>query len=408
MPGAKPPVTLLPDEQVPLGELGDDGAVTSDGQVRVALLLPLTGPDAQIGKVMMDAAVMALFDVADTKLHLTPYDTQGTPQGAAKAAEQAMADGAQLVLGPLFSTSVEQVKPITRAYGVNLIGFSNNRLVAGDGAYLIGLMPREQIGRIVGYAAQQGVRRFATLVPETPYGEQVIEDLQDAVNRVGGVITKVQTYPADTRDLSAAVRQLADYHARQVILERRKAALRRVGSAAAKRELAELDKLDTLGDLNYDALLLPQNSAQLKIIASLLPFYDIDTAHVRLLGMTAWHNQDLASEQALIGAWYPAPQIEAQIQFNKRFSAMYGYEAPMLAMLAYDASALASVLGRAEGGPDFSAAAITNPNGYAGTAGIFRFLANGQAQRSLAVMEVRKERVRILSPAPKTFQDLAF
>lgn len=401
-------MVLLPDERVPAGEFGDAGAAGHDGVVRVAVLLPLSGPDEAIGKILMDATLMALFDVADTKLFLTPYDTTGTPEGARAAAEKALEDGAQLMLGPLFSTSVKEVAQLVRGHGVNLIAYSNNRAVAEDGAFLIGLMPREQISRIVGYAGQQGIKRFATLVPETAFGNQVVEDLQDAVTKAGGIITKVQTYPPETRDLSQAVRALADYNARQKALELRKREVKRRRGAAAKRELAQLEKLDTLGDLNYDAILLPQHGAQLKIVASLLPFYDIDTARVRILGMTSWHNQELGTEQPLIGSWYPAPQVEAQKQFSKRFTSKFGYKAPMLATLAYDAAALAAVLARSAGGANFSANAIANPDGYAGTAGIFRFRPDGQAQRSLAIMEVRKSRIRVLSPGPKTFRDLLF
>ena len=377
-----------------------------DGLQRVAILLPLSGPDSAIGKAMLDAAQMAVFDIANDDFRLTPYDTRGTPEGARAAAERALGAGVRLILGPLFSTSVAEITPLTRQAGVNLIAFSNNRAVAAEGAYLVGMLPSEQVQRIVGYAGNQGLRRFAALVPETPFGQQIALDLRDAVARFGGVVTKVQTYPAGQRDLSQAVRDLGDYKEREAALKVRVAQLKRRRDARAQRELRELEKRETLGDVGYDAILLPQHGSTLKAIAALLPFYDIDTAKVQLLGMASWHEPGLGTEPPLVGAWYPAPQLEARLEFDKRFSDTYGYSAPLLATLAYDATALASLLARMDGGADFSVNAITSPSGFAGTGGIFRFLPDGQSQRRLAVMEVRPNRVRVLSPSQQSFRDL--
>ena len=392
------------------GDVSTDDTVTSqpvpDGVTRVAVLLPLSGPDSTIGKAMLDAAQMAVFDIANDDFRLTPFDTAGTPEGARAAAEKALSGGARLILGPLFSTSVAEVAPLAREAGINVIAFSNNRAVAAEGTYLIGMLPSEQVERVVAYAGEQGLRRFAALVPESPFGQQVALDLQEIVARFGGVVTKVQTYPPGQRDLSQSVRDLGDFTAREAALKVRLAQLKRRRDAAAQRELRELEKQETLGDVGYDAILLPQHGSTLKAIAALLPFYDIDTAKVQLLGMASWHEPGLGTEPPLVGAWYPAPQLEARLEFDKRFSDTYGYSAPLLATLAYDATALAAALARMEGGPNYSVGAITSPSGFAGTGGIFRFLPDGQSQRRLAIMEVRPSRIRVLSPASQSFRDL--
>lgn len=398
-PGPSSGEPSAPLSREPIGPL-------ADGIVRVAILLPLSGPDSGIGKAMLDAAQMAVFDIADDRFRLMPFDTAGKSEVARAAAEKALAENVRLILGPLFSTSVAEVAPLGRAAGVNVIAFSNNRAVAGDGSYLIGLLPSEQVRRVVAYAGAQGLRRFAALVPETPFGQQVAMDLRRAVAPFGGVVTRVETYPPEVQDLSEAVRQLGDFQARRAALLRRKKELEGRRDAASRRELRALENRETMGDVAYDAILLPQHGSRLKSIAAMMPFYDIDTAKVRLLGMASWDQSDLGSEPPLVGAWYPAPQIDARREFNRRFSDMYGYGAPVLATLAYDATALAAVLGRGENGPDFSAAAITSASGFAGTGGVFRFLPNGHSQRQLAIMEVRPDRVRVLDPAPRSFADL--
>ena len=110
-------------------------------ETRVAILLPLSGPRAALGRVVLDAAMLALFEVADGQFALRPYDTAGTADGAATAAETAVADGVKLVIGPVFSDAVRGAAPVIQAADLNMLAFSNNRDVAEPGIYLSGLLP---------------------------------------------------------------------------------------------------------------------------------------------------------------------------------------------------------------------------------------------------------------------------
>ncbi|MFM2130582.1 MAG: hypothetical protein RL477_2128, partial [Pseudomonadota bacterium] len=148
--------------------------------VRIAVLLPLSGPEAKLGQALLNAAQLALFSIADESFTLLPFDTRGTPEGAAAAARRAVDDGARLVLGPVFSASVAAAAPITRAAGIQMVSFSNDRAVAGNGVYIMGFTPETQIGRITGYAAARGVRRIAAVVPAGAFGERVLASLTAA------------------------------------------------------------------------------------------------------------------------------------------------------------------------------------------------------------------------------------
>ena len=125
---------------------------------RVAILLPLTGPSAALGATLLNAAQLALFHFADRKFELLPHDTHGTPEGAAEAAQFAIADGATLILGPLFSQEVEAVAPAARAAGVRVIAFTSDKRVASDGVFIMGFRPDEQVDRVVRFAYGRGVR----------------------------------------------------------------------------------------------------------------------------------------------------------------------------------------------------------------------------------------------------------
>jgi ABC-type branched-subunit amino acid transport system substrate-binding protein len=336
-----------------------------------------------------------------------PYDTEGNPESARAAAQGAVRDGARLILGPLFSASVRAASPVARAAGVNLVPFSNNRDVAGNGVFIIGLMPSDQIRRVIRYAASRGHLRFAALAPDSAYGRQVVESARNAAADIGGVLSHVELFAPDGSDLDAVIRRLGRYDDRRSALLSQRKTLKGDAHPNAARRLARLKGVETLGEVGFDALLVPVGGERLKQIAALLPYYDIETSRTRLLGVSSWLTPGLGREPPLVGAWFAAPRTEAGSDFERRYRELYGVAPHDLAALAYDATALAAVLARGENGGDFSDIALTSPNGFAGTAGIFRFQANGQVQRGLAVLEVEPWRFREVSPSPETFEALS-
>lgn len=373
---------------------------------RVALLLPLTGPHAGLGAALLDAAQLALFELAGDDLVLLPRDTQGTPEGAQRAAAEVIEEGASLILGPVFAASVSAVGPAARASGVNVVAFSTDSSVAGEGVFIMGFLPPAEVERVVAFAHAQGESRFAALVPNSPYGYAVVEELQRAAASRGAVVTRVEFYGADADATAEVVRRLARYDQRRDALLRQKRELEGKDDEISRQALKRLGRLETIGEVGFDALMLADGGATLLAVVPLLPYYDIDPAEVRMLGTGLWDDPAILKELALVGGWFAAPPPDKRAAFEERYQATYGRPPARLATLAYDAMALAAVLARAEGGPDFSVPALTAPNGFAGRDGIFRFHVDGVVERGLAVLEVTPEGFRVVSPAPESFAPL--
>ena len=120
----------------PLSSGIDVSPILADGaarRTRIGLLLPLSGPKAPVGTALLNAAQLALFDARQTEVGLIVRDTKGTPAGAQAAAQSALAEGAALLVGPFFATSVAAAAPQARARQVAVIAFSNDPAVAGNG-----------------------------------------------------------------------------------------------------------------------------------------------------------------------------------------------------------------------------------------------------------------------------------
>jgi ABC-type branched-subunit amino acid transport system substrate-binding protein len=171
---------------------------------RVAVLVPLSGPNAGIGRSLANAANLALSDSGETRIQITAYDTA---RGAGAAANRALAEGNRLFLGPLLAEDVRDVAPIARRSDVPVVTFSNDVSVAGNGVYLLGFVPSQSIERVVRHARGTGVQRFAALVPSGTYGQRASQALIGSVEAAGGRMVAMQTFertPAGVR--AAAVR----------------------------------------------------------------------------------------------------------------------------------------------------------------------------------------------------------
>jgi branched-chain amino acid transport system substrate-binding protein len=378
--------------------------MAGEGTVRVALLVPLSGPAAKLGQGMLNAAQMALFQFSNDRFELLPHDTKGTVDGALAAAQLAIGDGAQLILGPLLSQSVQAVGPIARAANVPVIGFSNDRTVAGNGIYVMGFLPSAQTDRVLSYAIGRGLTRFGLLAPDNAFGAAVLQTMQQVTLRSGAQITRARLYNPNADDYTDVVREISDFDARKQELKRQISELKKLDDAVSKKTLERLEQLQTAGDLPFNVLLVADGGKRLQQIAALLPFFDVDPAVVKVLGIGQWDVPGLGNEPALVGAWYAAPDPAARTDFVKEYAATFGEQPPRLATLAYDAMALAAVLGQGETGPDFSTASLASPNGYWGRDGIFRLTSSGITERGLAVLEVTRKGSKIVDPAPVSFQ----
>jgi branched-chain amino acid transport system substrate-binding protein len=358
------------------GEEAGGGAIDTGPPrpgVKVAFLLPLSGGASQnVAKALKQAGELALFDFDNPNVELVPKDTGSTPEGARQAAQEAVKEGAELIIGPLFANEVAAAAPEAQSASVPMIAFSSDRKVAGNGVYLLSFLAGSDVPRIVSYAISRGKTRFAALVPQTEYGRLVEQSFLGAVNQLGGQVVAVKSYPQDANGMVSPVREIA--------------------ALAKKGEPPQID-----------ALFMPAAADSLPALAPLLPYAEIDTNAVQLLGSSGWDYTGVGKEKALVGAWFPAPDPKGWTEFTKRYVETYGEVPPRLSTLAYDAVSLAISLSNNPAGSRFTQETLTRSNGFSGIDGLFRLRTDGTSERGFAILEVQRYGNQVIEPAPNGF-----
>ncbi len=362
-------------------------------QNRVALLVPLTGPNAALGQSIANAANMALLEAGERRVNLRVYDTG---PGAEAAAEKALAEGARLFLGPLLAPDVRAVAPIATARGIPVISFTNDASLAGGDIYVMGFQPGQSVARVVSYARSRGIDRFAALVPSGVYGQRASTAFLRAVEAVGGHSVAVVNYPHDPAKMVAAARQVTAYDART------KAALR----APAVRPDGTVAPVATrIAPVAFQALLIADAGTVAAQLAQPLAQFGAASGSVVLLGTELWNNEPaLANAKGLRGAMFAAVPDGRFASLTTRYRAKFGGSPSRLASFGYDSVLLVnSLAGNWAYGTPFPKAALANPQGFAGIDGVFRFTPSGIAERALEVQQIGGGAITTVSPAPKSF-----
>jgi Periplasmic binding protein len=341
------------------------GNTIGSGPVRVGLVLPLSaagGIGAAAGAIR-NAADLAMSEFDKPDITLLIKDDRGDPAGARDAVQQALGEGAELILGPFTAVAVQQCSPLAKTAGRPMIAFSSDTSVAQPGVYLLSFAPQTDVARIIGFAAGRGKKSIAALLPEGAFGNVIAAEYQQQIASLGLTQGPVQRYAPG--QAAAAARALAG----------------QIGGS--------------------DALLVTDLTDAMAVTADAIGAAGI--RNVQMLGTGVWNDLSVLQKPALQGGWFAAPDAAGFNSFAERYRKRFNTSPTRTATIGYDSVALAAALVRTQGGARFAPQTLTNPSGFAGQDGVFRFRPDGTNERALAVLQVTNRAAQVISPSPRGF-----
>lgn len=365
-PTMQPRAELTPQPVQPTNA-APTGDTIGTGPVRIALIAPITQGAGQsvVGASLRNAAELAVAESGSNEVTFLVKDDQSTPDGARAAAQQALSEGAELIVGPLFAGGVKEAGRLAKAANKPLIGFSTDASAATRGVYLLSFLIETYVDRIVAFAASKGKKSIAALAPESDYGNVALAEFQSYAASKGVRVAMIERYNSGT--LAAAAGRIA------------------------------------AGSSTIDALFVPEQPDGMPAVAQALGAARIDTKRVQVLGTGVWNDVRVLKLPALQGAWFSTPEAGGFAVFAQRYRAKFNADPARIATLGYDAASLVAALARTQGSQRFAESVLTSASGFNGADGIFRFRADGLNDRGLAVMQVSNGAASVISPAPRSF-----
>lgn len=365
-----------------LGGLGGSPSgprIDTTKPVPVALLVPRgsgQASDELLANNLENAARLAMRDLQGAQIDLRVYGTAGNAGTAASQAAQAVNDGAQIIIGPLYAEAANAAGVAVAPRNVNVLAFSNNTTIAGGNVFVLGSTFDNTANRLVSYAAQQGKDRIVVVHAQDVAGQLGRNAIQQAISRSGAALVGTVDYPLSQQGLVAAVPRV-------------KSAVDSSGANAV--------------------FMTASPAAGLPLLSQLLPEAGISPATTQYAGLTRWdlpvQTLDLPGLQ---GGWFTVPDPSRSSAFRSQYQAAYGSAPHPLAGLAFDGIAAIGALVAQGNAGALTGAGLTQGSGFQGASGIFRFRPDGTNQRGLAVATVRDNKAVIIDAAPRGFGGAGF
>ncbi|WP_121063188.1 penicillin-binding protein activator [Chachezhania antarctica] len=351
-------------------------SINPGAPVVVALLVPKSSAErgiSAIGQSLENSARMAVTDLDGTQIDLRVYDTAGDPALAASAGSRAVADGAKIIIGPLFQESTAAVAAATAGSGVNILSFSNNASLAyaESNVFILGATFKNTADRLVSYAARNDKRNMVVVHGTDVPGQLGYQAVQSALS--GSPAREVGTvvYEPSQEAVVASVGRIRD----------------EVGTSGA------------------NAIFFTSNTqGALPLYAQMLPEAGLISPSPQFIGLTRWDiPPQTLGYKGVEGAWFALPDPTKSSAFRARYKSTYGAEPHPIGGLGYDGIAAVGALVASGNSNALTGRSLTQSRGFQGTGGIFRLLPDGTNERGLAVATVRDKQVVVIDPAPTSF-----
>jgi ABC-type branched-subunit amino acid transport system substrate-binding protein len=360
------------------GPTGGGGAAS--GKIQVALLVPSgsgQASDELLARSLQNAARMAIADLGGAaKVDLRVYNTAGQPAQAAAMATKAVAEGAQVILGPVFAQEANAAGVAVAASGVNVLAFSNNPDIAGNNVFVMGPTFGNTANRLASYAVRHGKSKIMIVHDRTPAGEQGRAAIAQGIASAGGTLVATGSYEFSQQGVVAAAPGIAD-------------------AAKTKGAQAVFLTADTAGAL--------------PMVSQLLADKGLTSASSQFIGLTRW---DIPAQTlglpSVQNGWFALPDPALYAQFQSRYQAAYKEPPHPIAGLAYDGIAAIGALMKKAGPGPLSRQALTQGAGFVGVNGIFRLRPDGTNERGLAIAQIQGGKAVVIDPAPRSFGGAGF
>ncbi|PQO24643.1 penicillin-binding protein activator [Rhodobacteraceae bacterium WD3A24] len=365
--------------EIGLSPGGGGARLSAQETVDVALLVPGgsgdSGNDA-LARNLENAARMAVADLGTDRIELRVYDTAGRPERAGEVARRAAADGADIILGPVFSGAARAAGQAVADHGINVLSFSNNPEVAGGNVFVLGPTFANTARRLLAHAGTQEIGRVAVVQERTNAGDVGRRAVEDAARATGVRVATVESFEFSQQGVVDALSDMVE-------------GIRESGARAV--------------------VFTSDSAGALPLVTQLLSENRVDPEDYQYIGLTRWDvPASTLEERQLQGGWFAMPDPDLAARFRARYESRYGSAPETIAGLGYDGIAAIGALLESRGGDALTRASLTQPSGFAGVNGVFRLLPDGTNERALAVATIRDNEVSVIDPAPRSFGAAGF
>ena len=303
--------------------------VIANEKIKIGLLVPLTGENSEIGQSIVKSTRLAINQIDNPSIEIIPKDTQSDPTYTLKSAKELTEAGIKIIIGPVFNTNLIYLDELKEVTFLSLTNKNNNDSINIINA---GINARSQLKAIKKFIKLQKIKRTIFLTPDVNYKNEI----KKAISHTKIKILKSYIYDTDPTKLTKQIEKITNYKRRKQNLLDEIIRLERSDQNNKERLIEKLNKQDTLGDVNFDSVIIADFDESLKSVTTSLLYTDISPKNKYFITLNQWFDESLLKETSSQPLYFPSINKKNYEEFSSKYYEKFNQYPNQLSFLSFD------------------------------------------------------------------------
>ena len=298
-------------------------------KIKIGLIVPLSGENSLIGEKIIKSIRMAINKINDERVEIIPKDTKSNPIDALKVSKELYKDGIRIIIGPVFNESTKYLDDLK---DVTFISFTNKLIGNPKNVISAGVNAISQVQTIKKFNNRNNLSKSIILIPRAQFKKEI----EEAINKTKIKHKEVFYYDREPTKLTKQIEELTKYQIRKNNLKFEIQRLEGLSFKDKDKKIQNLKKRDTLGNINFDSVVIADFDENLKSVATSLLYTDVSSKRVSYITLNQWFDESLLKDDTLHPIYFPSINKDNYELFMNDFKNTYGLDGDQLSFLSYD------------------------------------------------------------------------
>ena len=298
-------------------------------KIKIGLIVPLSGENSLIGEKIIKSIRMAINKINDERVEIIPKDTKSNPIDALKVSKELYKDGVRIIIGPVFNESTKYLDDLK---DVTFISFTNKLIGNPKNVISAGVNAISQVQTIKKFNNRNNLSKSIILIPKAQFKKEI----EEAINKTKIKHKEVFYYDREPTKLTKQIEELTKYQIRKNNLKLEIQRLEGLSFKDKDKKIQNLKKRDTLGNINFDSVVIADFDENLKSVATSLLYTDVSSKRVSYITLNQWFDESLLKDDSLHPIYFPSINKDNYELFMNDFKNAYGLNGDQLSFLSYD------------------------------------------------------------------------
>ncbi len=301
----------------------------AEEKIKIGLIVPLSGDNFLIGEKIIKSVRMAINKINDEKIEIIPRDTKSNPIDTLKVSKDLYQEGVRIIIGPVFNESTKYLDELKE---VTFISFTNKLIDNPKNVISAGVNAISQIQTIKKFNNKNNLTKSIFLIPRSEFKKEI----EIAINKTNIKHKEVFYYDREPTKLTKQIEDLTNYQLRKKNLEDEIQRLEGLSFKDKERKIQNLKKKDSLGNIDFDSVVIADFDENLKSVATSLLYTDVSSKRISYITLNQWFDESLLKETSLHPIYFPSINKNNYELFMNDFKNTYGLNGDQLSFLSYD------------------------------------------------------------------------